>query len=139
MKTCSKCKTTKSLDLFAWKDRNSGIKSSECKECHKKVRRAYYERNRSKEIENAKISKSVRRPLILEKYKELKKTLKCNRCEQNHPATLQFHHVDKFEKENSISKMVRGGFSMSKIMKEIEKCEVLCANCHAIEHYDKFF
>jgi hypothetical protein len=30
--------------------------------------------------------------------------------------------------------MVNSGFSFGAIMEEINKCEVVCANCHQIEH-----
>ncbi len=39
-------------------------------------------------------------------------------------------------KENTISNMVSNGCSKKAILKEIEKCESLCANCrHIIHHY----
>lgn len=47
---------------------------------------------------------------------------------------LQFHHVDSDEKEFAIS---RNGATLGidKLRAEAEKCEVLCANCHAeVEH-----
>ena len=31
--------------------------------------------------------------------------------------------------------MASHGYSKKKIIKEIEKCDTLCANCHRIEHY----
>ena len=30
--------------------------------------------------------------------------------------------------------MIHDGFSWKAIMKEIQKCEIVCANCHRIEH-----
>jgi hypothetical protein len=33
--------------------------------------------------------------------------------------------------------MVRLGLSVARIKEEIEKCTILCANCHRIEHYDE--
>lgn len=68
---------------------------------------------------------------------ELKKTLKCEQCGENHPACLQFHHRDPLEKEGMVSKFVGAGYSEDVIRKEIEKCEVLCANCHAKKHWQE--
>ena len=67
---------------------------------------------------------------------ELKSTLKCSRCDESHPATLDFHHRDPKEKEFVIGYAISGGWGKKRILAEIEKCEVLCANCHRKEHYD---
>ena len=40
------------------------------------------------------------------------------------------------EKEFSVATAVRNGKNIKAIEKEIKKCIVLCANCHAIRHYD---
>jgi hypothetical protein len=36
----------------------------------------------------------------------------------------------------NISFATNRGFSLDRIKKEIDKCIVLCANCHAIRHYN---
>jgi len=58
----------------------------------------------------------------------------CHLCSESDPRVLQFHHVNSEEKESSISKMLSSGCSLKKILKEIEKCEVVCANCHLKIH-----
>ena len=63
----------------------------------------------------------------------MKKMMKTNKGIQNHPATLDFHH--KSNKKDSISNMVVNGYSISKINKEIKKCQILCSNCHRKVHY----
>ena len=67
-------------------------------------------------------------------YHELKRTLKCSRCPENHSACLQFHHVDPELKDDAVAKGIRNGWSKKRILKEIAKCIVLCANCHCKEH-----
>ena len=78
--------------------------------------------------------KTDRRKRIAAEVQEYKKTLKCEKCDENHPACLDFHHVDN-NKEVSVADAVTKGWSMKKIMAEIEKCSVLCSNCHRKEHY----
>jgi hypothetical protein len=60
----------------------------------------------------------------------------CARCGEGDPACLEFHHRDPDEKERAIGEMVTYGYALPKIRAEIEKCDVLCANCHRTQHYD---
>ncbi|WP_049979681.1 homing endonuclease associated repeat-containing protein [Halolamina rubra] len=59
---------------------------------------------------------------------------RCARCNESHPACLVFHHLDADEKSKSVSQLVVDGVSRERLCEEIEKCEVLCANCHREEH-----
>ena len=104
---------------------------------HKEERRQYhnkwYARNKSKQ----KKFVNARRQKIADWFKEYKATLKCSSCPENHPATFDFHHLDPKDKEISVSEVVNGGRSIQNIKKEIEKCIVLCANCHRKLHYNE--
>ena len=61
----------------------------------------------------------------------------CAICGYNkHPAALQFDHLDPTTKEFNVGSAVSNSFGWSRIQAEIEKCRVLCANCHAIHSYD---
>lgn len=52
----------------------------------------------------------------------------CEKCWENRPVCLEFHH--QWDKEIDISKAY--DWSIQHIQKEIEKCQVLCSNCHKI-------
>lgn len=69
-------------------------------------------------------------------FSKLKTTLECSKCGENHPACLEFHHKDPSQKLFTISSMVRK-LPKEVILKEIEKCEVLCANCHRKTHHNE--
>lgn len=61
---------------------------------------------------------------------------KCKRCGfDKHPAALQFHHRDPALKEFSMNRGTT--MSMERIRQELEKCDLLCANCHAIHHFEE--
>ena len=60
----------------------------------------------------------------------------CSRCDEDDPVCLDFHHLDGAEKKMSVGKMIAFGYGKDRIEAEIEKCIVLCANCHRKEHYD---
>lgn len=59
----------------------------------------------------------------------------CERCGYNNNlAALDFHHLNPNEKENQLDVRKLSNSSMDWIMKEFNKCLVLCANCHREEH-----
>ena len=66
--------------------------------------------------------------------KKLKKTLKCIKCGENRWWVLDFHHVNPEEKEYSLARLKTQG-SKPRIINEMSKCIVLCANCHRDLHY----
>lgn len=65
-------------------------------------------------------------------YNDLKAIMSCIRCGISDPDVLTFHHRDPKEKDSDISKLARS--SRTKAMKELEKCDCLCLNCHARVH-----
>jgi len=52
---------------------------------------------------------------------------------KEHHAALQFDHVYG-EKKNNVSWFA--GRSMKQLQEEVDKCEVRCANCHAIRSFE---
>ena len=49
---------------------------------------------------------------------------------------MHFDHLDGETKEGNISAMVRvRGMTVEKLMREIAKCQAVCANCHADRTY----
>lgn len=58
----------------------------------------------------------------------------CEHCGEAFPGCLDFHHVSN--KREDISRMVAFGYSKDSIRAELERCVVLCANCHQKEHLD---
>lgn len=58
---------------------------------------------------------------------------KCERCGYSkcHDA-LEFHHRDPEQKDPSFQSMRYWG--LQKSIKELDKCELLCSNCHREEH-----
>ena len=63
---------------------------------------------------------------------------KCSRCGYDKCVeALDFHHINPKEKDGVLSRYSRRVFSPATkdlIDREVEKCEVLCANCHREEH-----
>lgn len=64
---------------------------------------------------------------------------KCEKCGyQKCEAALQFHHKNPKEKDFTIStiNLNMETLTMRDLYKEADKCALLCANCHAEEHYN---
>ena len=62
---------------------------------------------------------------------------KCEKCGYNKcPTALEFHHIDPINKEFSISHLPHTR-SWARTNKEIDKCKLLCANCHREEEFIK--
>lgn len=63
---------------------------------------------------------------------EYKKGKYCVHCGIDDPIVLDFHHVR--DKTISISDISRMKWGVKRTLEELEKCIVLCANCHRREH-----
>lgn len=66
---------------------------------------------------------------------DLKRAACCVRCGNSDYRVLEFHHTSPQEKLFNISEATKRGMSIQTIMEELAKCEIICANCHKIEHY----
>ena len=69
---------------------------------------------------------------ILQEYKA---SVGCKKCGENRGYCLDFHHIDPSIKDDTIARMVSNKSKLEDIIKETEKCIVLCANCHREFHY----
>lgn len=49
---------------------------------------------------------------------------------------LQFHHTDPSKKLFNLTYRDISSIKWSEVLKELDKCQLLCANCHAESHYD---
>lgn len=60
---------------------------------------------------------------------------KCEKCGYNHNiAALDFHHLNPEEKEFAIDLRKFSNMSLEKLQKELDKCILVCANCHRELH-----
>jgi hypothetical protein len=130
MKKCPKCEKELLEDEFSKnKCKKDGL-STYCKFCTKSYRNASYQKKREYYIAK---NKNYKQNLIKD-FREFRSNLSCMICGEDHPATLDFHHRDPKQKEFSIAKISRG-YSKEKLKKELDKCDVLCSNCHRKLHY----
>ena len=67
--------------------------------------------------------------------RNLKASSGCDVCGESRYYCLDFHHKDPLDKSGEISKMISNDTSMRKVLIEVSKCRVLCANCHREVHH----
>jgi len=117
-KICTKCCKEKPINEFYSKiDRKSG--SSYCRECFNKYCTERW----------------ITRKIDAIKYKGSS----CVDCELTYPHTpypvFDFHHLEPTEKDVDWTKLRLR--SWDKIILELDKCVLLCSNCHRIRHHNK--
>ena len=112
-------------------------------EKRKEYEKEWYQKNkerlsiRTKAYDKSKEVKARKRAVILahqEYILNYKKDKGCSNCGyKEYPEILQFHHKDKKEKSFTIGK--KFGKNIEIIKQEMDKCILLCPNCHAWLHF----
>ena len=93
--------------------------------------RKHYLKNRAARIADKNARKKRNRVFV----QEYKRNNPCIRCGESDPCCLDFHHLDKSSKFANLAEMAGRGFGLNKIIAEILKCVILCANCHRKQHF----
>ena len=68
---------------------------------------------------------------VATKLQEYKAGQSCVVCGESDVACLTFHHRVPGEKDFAIGDLRKLGLSWPKLLRELQKCDCLCANCHA--------
>jgi hypothetical protein len=127
LRKCYRCGQLKSVEEFAWRRRRKLQRDSFCRPCRSAYGKEHYAANRQRYIDQAR---KVKRKLSRERtlyLLEYFKTHPCVDCGEEDPIVLEFDHLR--EKRFNISKALHDR-SLESVLEEIEKCEVVCANCH---------
>lgn len=101
------------------------------KELQSQYGKTHFSRNKEKYSAGLKRRRGERTKWFV----SLKSQLKCEMCGEDHPACLDFHHSDAKEKFMGVAEMVSFAYSEERILQEIAKCNVWCANCHRKHHW----
>jgi ribosomal protein L44E len=90
----------------------------------------YYQKNKERYATKRKEQRDRNRKFI----KDYKSELECIVCGESESVCLDFHHRDPQMKEIEVAEAVRQLWSVARILEEIEKCDILCSNCHRKLH-----
>jgi hypothetical protein len=127
-RVCTKCGVEKEIEEFPLRNQFTLRRQSYCKDCRKEYGANWYERNKDYQKENARKHTTVYRDTIREYLWNYLRSHPCQSCGESDPVVLEFHHLHS--KNMAISELVTRITSIEKLEEELQKTQVLCANCH---------
>lgn len=132
-KICIKCDLPKDILDYALKSK--GKRSNTCKVCHNLYSKNHYQENKKAHI--ARAHKNQKNLIKRNReYIHNQKDKPCKDCKHKYPPyVMEFDHINH-DKEYTVSCMINTS-SIQKIQKEIDKCELVCANCHRIRTFKR--
>ena len=137
MKRCGLCKQEKNLVEF---NKKTGRDYQPfCRLCDNKKSRERYAANKQHHIKVIAERNKQYKKETDDYIRNLKSSTKCADCKKKyHWFQMDFDHIIG-KKDRAVSKMVAQKVSLERIKKEIEKCELVCANCHRLRTYKSQF
>lgn len=128
MKTCPKCKVQKPHEDFG-KNRCSydGFQTY-CRGCRKTIDAKFYSQRIGEKRDRYTSQQKRRIQQMQENVLKYLQEHPCIDCGENDPIVLEFDHV-RGVKIREVSQVVRT-WCWQRILQEISKCVIRCANCH---------
>ena len=128
MKICKKCAKEFPNTIEFFKTYKKGYLRSECRSCWNLGKEA-----RAKKYYHEWMHNLIPQHLGMGK-------IMCLRCGYDRSiVAIEFHHSDPNKKERLVSDLVRTvspwGINKHKVLEEVDKCEIICSNCHQEEHF----
>jgi 5-methylcytosine-specific restriction endonuclease McrA len=127
-KTCSRCGEEKTTDDFCRNRTKPDGLNAWCRECNRKRSRQYYAENQQRHVRVTVARRKAQSALARRWVIQYLLTHPCVDCGESDIVVLEFDHLA--DKKKEVSVMINAGYSVKAIQREIEKCEVVCANCH---------
>jgi hypothetical protein len=132
MKTCGKCGDPKPNDEFALQNKKTGQRASYCRGCRRIYGRVHYSKNKELYIDRNERAHAR----LLEFLHSLKRG-PCMDCGGTfHPCAMDFDHRDSKEKVSNVSELF-SRVSRRKLLEEVAKCDLVCANCHRVRTWNR--
>lgn len=127
MKICSHCRLTKKDREFGYRNKAKQILRSHCKSCAQQYIRGHYVRYKTYYLAKAKKRNKEVRNAIRQYIWHYLSEHNCIDCGESDPIVLEFDH--RSDKVKDVASTMYS-HSLQKVIDEIEKCDVRCANCH---------
>ncbi len=131
-KTCGSCRVVKPMSEFNKKRRRADGLQEVCRDCNRESSRRYYAAHRQDHIRVIVERTARRRREVKDFLAQYLRDHPCVDCGASDIRILDFDHTPGLAKRKDVMKMVKEGFGLPTILREIGNCEVRCRNCHAI-------
>jgi hypothetical protein len=128
LRECRRCGKRKPLSEFhRWHDDYQWW----CKPCRRDYAAEHYQKNKARR----RAQNERRQAEFLVWYTSLKAGKPCADCGRTfHPVAMHWHHLPGTRKKASLGDLAKRG-SRKRVLEEIAKCELICANCHAVRTF----
>ena len=127
MKICSICSQNKEDSEFSFRNKKTGERHHWCKVCFSKQGKDHYLKNVSYYKEKSKKYSKMIRDRNKKIVCDYLSTHPCIDCGEKDIVVLDFDHREN--KDIAISVAIVN-WSSNRLINEIKKCDVRCANCH---------
>ena len=135
MKLCSSCKIKKEFEAFAKNRSKKDGYNTSCKLCKNEQQKRWYHKHQKEQYVRVKARNTSYRKILQDNLCGYLSERECTDCGNKDIRVLEFDHLS--DKKFNISEMMARTYSWDSIISEIEKCEVVCRNCHQIRTHER--
>ena len=132
-KQCNRCYVEKPITEFSFRHTARNIRRHDCKTCCAVVSHNHYVADPEKVYQRHVVKRRKLRAWVTEQKN--KPCLDCNKMFETF--FMHFDHLPKHDKVAKISDIVADGRSMAMIQAEIDKCELVCSDCHTVRTVER--
>jgi hypothetical protein len=133
---CTSCHCYKSIEKFGEYILKNGVKKRrrQCHICRSRNGKYSDPIKRKKFFDEIKILRIHRKIICVNRLGG-----KCNVCEKVFPlCCYDFHHINPINKKTEIAKLIPiKSTTTEELFEEVDKCLLLCSNCHRILHSEE--
>jgi hypothetical protein len=124
---CGRCGEVKPVESFNWRRKAIGQRDNMCRVCRAAYKHEHYSANKTRYILQAADSKRRLRLQRTSWLLDYFSSHPCVDCGESDPVVLDFDHLR--DKSFAVAEVLTYR-RWDVILEEIEKCDVVCANCH---------
>ena len=128
IRACRVCAKTKPLTEFPFRSLKRQTRQWICLLCQRAYTNEWYTRNRKRQIAKARIRRDHRAAQLRSWVRAYLSDHPCVDCGEANVDLLDFDHLR--DKRANVSTLTHVAVSWDVLKREIQKCEVRCANCH---------